>query len=69
MRKQNQQYNDERTHFFRKNIPLKLYSNGWESVTNGLCVRGKLETEQTATVPPSLAALLSHSAGLLNQGS
>ena len=39
----------------------------------GLCVRGKLETEQTATywpkVPLSLAALLSHSGGLLNRGS
>ena len=58
--------NDERTHFFRKNIPLTLYSKG-------LCVRGELETGQTATywapVPLSLAALLSHSAGLLNRGS
>ena len=39
----------------------------------GLCVRGELETEQTATywppVPLSLAALLSCSAGLLNWGS
>ena len=38
----------------------------------GLRVRGELETEQTATnwhqVPLSLAALLSHSAGLLNWG-
>ena len=43
--------------------------NGWK----GLCVRGELETGQTATywpqVPLSLAALLSHSAGLLNRGS
>ena len=42
-------------------------------VTKGLCVRGELETEQTATywspVPLSLAAPLSHSAGLLNRGS
>ena len=39
----------------------------------GLCVRGELETEQTATywppVPLSFAALLSRSAGLLNWGS
>ena len=44
----------------------------FERVAKGLCVRGELETEQTATywpqVPPSLAALLSHSAGLLNRG-
>ena len=42
-------------------------------VTKWLCVRGELETEQTATywppVPLSLAALLSRSAGLLNRGS
>ena len=41
-------------------------------VAKGLCVRGKLETEQTATywppVPLSLTALLSHSAGLPNRG-
>ena len=45
----------------------------FERVAKGLCVRGELETEQTATywsqVPLSFAALLSHSAGLLNQGS
>ena len=45
----------------------------YERVAKGLCVRGELETEQTATywpqVPLSLAALLSHSAGLLNRGS
>ena len=45
----------------------------FERVAKGLCVRGELETEQTATywpqVPPTIAALLSHSAGLLNQGS
>ena len=39
----------------------------------GLCVRGELETEQTATywpqVPLTTAALLSHFAGLLNRGS
>ena len=45
----------------------------FEMVAKGLCERGKLETEQTATywppVPLSLVALLSRSAGLLNQGS
>ena len=44
-----------------------------EKVTKGLCVRGELETEQTATywppVPLTIAALLSHSAGLLNRDS
>ena len=42
-------------------------------VAKGLCVRGELETEQTATYwPPAplfLAGLLSRSAGLLNRGS
>ena len=41
--------------------------------SKGLCVRGELETEQTATywlqVPLSLAAFLSHTAELLNQRS
>ena len=45
----------------------------FERVAKGLCVRGELEIEQTATywpqVPPTIAALLSHSAGLLNRGS
>ena len=45
----------------------------FERVAKGLCVRGELETEQTATywpqIPQSLAALLSHSAGLLNRES
>ena len=45
----------------------------FERVTKGLCVRGELETEQTATywpqVPLTIAALLPHSVGLLNLGS
>ena len=45
----------------------------FERVTKGLCVRGELETEQTATYwpqfPLTIAVLLSHSAGLLNRGS
>ena len=45
----------------------------FEMVAKGLCVRGELETEQTATywppVPLSLAALLSRSAGQLSRGS
>ena len=52
-----------------KNIPLTLF----ERVAKGLCVRGELETEQTATywpqVPLSQAALLSRSAELLNRES
>ena len=44
----------------------------FEMVVKGLCVRGELETEQTAIywpqIPLSLAALLSRSAGLLNRG-
>ena len=62
--------NDEQTHFFRK---IYLSHFILERVAKGLCVRGELETEQTATywppVPLSLAALLSCSAGLLNRGS
>ena len=61
--------NDERTHFFRKYTSHTLF----EMVAKRLCVRGEVETEQTATywpqVPPSLAALLSRSAELLNRGS
>ena len=45
----------------------------FERVSKWLCVRGELDTEQTATywpqVPLTIAALLSHSAGLLNRGS
>ena len=44
-----------------------------ERVAKGLCVRGELETKQTATywpqIPLSLAAPLSSYVGLLNQGS
>ena len=63
------QHNDEWTHFFRKIYLSHFIRNGWK----GLCVRGELETEQTATywpqIPLSLAALLSCSAGLLNRES
>ena len=49
------------------------YHTSFEMVAKGLCVRGELETGKTATywfqVPPSLIALLSRSAGLLNGGS
>ena len=52
------------SHFIRK---------GCERVAQGLCVRGELETEQTATywplLPLSLAAHLSRSAALLSRGS
>ena len=51
------------SHFIRK---------GCERVAQGLCVRGELVTEQTATywlqVPQSLAALLSCSAGCSTGG-
>ena len=62
--------NDEQTQFLRK---IYLSHFILERFAKGLCVRGKLETEQTATywpqVPLTIAALLSHSAGLLNRGS
>ena len=64
--------NDERTHFFWKIYFSHFIRNGCERVAKGLCVRGELEPEQTATywppVPLSLAALLSRSTGLLNRG-
>ena len=64
--------NDERTHFFRNIYLSHFIRKRCERVAKGLCVRGELETEQTATywspVPLSLAALLSCSAGLLNRG-
>ena len=73
MRKHSQHNNDERTHFFKKIYLSHLFRNGCQRATKGLCVRVELETQQTATYwPPvtsSLAALLSRSAGLLNQGS
>ena len=56
---------NERTQSFRKIYLSHFIRKG--------CVRGELETEQTATywpqVPLTIAALLSHSAGLLNRGS
>ena len=65
--------NDEWRHFFRKLYLSHFIRNGCERVTKGLCVRGELETEQTATywppVPSSLSTLLSRSVGLLNRGS
>ena len=63
-------YNDERTHFYRK---IYLSHFILERVAKRLCVRGELETEQTATywpqIPLSLATLLSRSTGLLNRRS
>ena len=40
--------NDERTHFFRKIYLSHFIRKDCERVTKGLCVRGELETEQTA---------------------
>ena len=49
------------------------YHTLFERVAKGLCARGELETEQTATyrpqVPLTTAAFLSHFAGLLNRRS
>ena len=72
MRKHSQYNNDERTQFFRI-IYLTLYSKwsrkGFERV---MCERWVGDWTKTTTywptVPPSLAALLSRSAGLLNRG-
>ena len=58
-----------------KHTSLEKYTSRtlFERVVKVLCVRGELETEQTATywpqVPLTIAALFSHSTGLLNRGS
>ena len=44
--------NDERKHFFRKIDLSHFIRNGCERVAKGLCVRGELETEKTATYWP-----------------
>ena len=67
---------NERTQFFRKiylsHFILERVAKGLRKGWYWLCVRGELETEQTATywpqVPLTIAALLPHSAGLLNRG-
>ena len=67
---------NERTQFFRKiylsHFILERVTKGLRKGWYWLCVRGELETEQTATywpqVPLTKAALLPHSAGLLNRG-
>ena len=69
--------NDKRTHFFIKiylsHLILERVVKGLQKSWYWLCVRGELETEQTATywpqVPLTIAAILSHSVGLLNWGS
>ena len=69
IRKHSQHNNDERTRFFRK-IYLSLYSKG---LRKGYVWEVSWRLNKTATYwPPALlaiAALLSHSAGLLNRGS
>ena len=69
MRKHSQHNNDEPTRFFRK-IYLSLYSKG---LRKGYVWDVSWTLNKTATCwPPALlaiAALLSHSAGLLNRGS
>ena len=58
---------------FEKNTSRTLFSKGLRKGWYWLRVSGVLETEQTATywhqLPLSMAALCSHSAGLLNRGS
>ena len=65
--------NDERTHFFRKIYLSHFIRKGCEKVAKGLCVRGELETEQTATywpqVPLVIAAVPLHSVEVLNRES
>ena len=66
-------FKEQRTHFFiKKYTSHTLLSKGLRKGWCWLCVRGELETEQTATywpqVPLTIAALLPHSAGLLNRG-
>ena len=52
---------------------LERFAKGLRKGWCWLCVRGELETEQTATywpqIPLTIAALLPHSARLLNRGS
>ena len=59
MQKHSQHNNDERTHFFRKIYLSHFIQNGCERVTKGLCVRGELETEQTATYWPPNSSVFS----------
>ena len=53
--------NDERRHFFRKIYLSHFIRNGCERVTKGLCARGELKTEPTATywlpVPLSFSSI------------
>ena len=65
--------NDEQTHFFTKIYLSHFIRKGCERVAKWLCVRGELETEQTARywppVPLTIAALLFAFCLLLNRGS
>ena len=49
MQKHSQHNKDERTHLFSKIYLSHFIRKGFERVTEGLCVRGDLETEQTVT--------------------
>ena len=70
MRNHSQHNNDEGTQFFRKIYLSQFIRKGCERV---MCERWAGDWTETATywppVPPSFAALLSRSAGLLNRGS
>ena len=48
MQKHSQHNNDEQTHFIRKIYLSHFIRKGRKRITKGLCVRGELETEQTA---------------------
>ena len=49
--------NDERTHFFRKIYLSHFIRNSCKRVAKGLCLRGELETEQTATCWPQYSSV------------
>ena len=72
MQKHNQQLWTNEHSSLEKYISHTLFSKGLRKGWYWLGVRGELETEQTATywpqVPLTIAALLPHSAGLLNPG-
>ena len=59
MRKQKSTIITNETHFFRKIYLSHIIQNGCERVTKGLCMRGELETEQTATYWPPNSSVFS----------
>ena len=57
--------NDERIHFFIKKYLSHFIRKGCERVVKGLCVRGELETEQTATYWPQVSSVISSTSFLI----